>query len=404
MPSRGDRARPTAPRQTVTVDEIKDGLLARLDQVLDRYAPPAPGSHRTGGRYFTLNPGRADRHVGSFYVTLAGPAAGRWTDHATGQHGDVIDLIALSLGLDARGAFAEARAFLGLETESPEHRRARERAAEAARLRRAAEAQAAEQKREAARSHAQALWLSGAERIAGTPVDAYLRARGIDLAPLGRQPRALRYHAACRYHRGRIVDRVDPETGAIARRAQSLPPLTLPAMLAAITDGRGRHIGTHRTYLAIGGDGRWGKAPVDTPKKVLGDMAGGAIRLWSGAGPRGGKGCPLSECAPGTRVYIAEGIETALSAVVLRPEARVLAAISLSNMGAVDLPANVAEVVLIADGDDDPQAQAALQRAIDAHVARGRRVRLVQAPAGQDLNDCLRAAQRAQAAAQGGAA
>jgi hypothetical protein len=383
-------------RQQVSIDDIKERLLMQLDTVLDRYAPPARGSHRDGGRYFTLNPGRADRNVGSFYVTVQGPKAGCWIDHATGQHGDVLDLIGLSLGFnDARDTIREARAFLGLDTETPELRRAREKAAEAARTRRRAEAEAEKARAVRARKGAQALWLSAQERISATPVDLYLRARGIDLAQLGRQPRAIRYHPACSYVGREEFDQVDEATGEITRAWRNLPAVPMPAMVTAITDGRGNHVATHRTYLAIGPNGLWGKAPVPDPKKVLGQFAGGVVRLWSGAGPRGGKGAPLSDCPPGTRVYLAEGIETALSVVVLRPEARVLAAVSLSNMGAVDLPPNVAEVVLVSDGDDHPQARAALERAVATHAAAGRVVRVLEATGGQDLNDRLRAAQAA---------
>ena len=56
------------------------------------------------GRYWTVGnvqnaPGR------SLYVRLQGPesgpgAAGKWTDAATGEHGDLLDLIALNRGLD----------------------------------------------------------------------------------------------------------------------------------------------------------------------------------------------------------------------------------------------------------------------------------------------------------------
>lgn len=383
-------------RHAHSIEQIKAMLTDRIDQVVARYAPPAAGSHTTQGRYFTLNPGRADRNVGSFYVTMAGPKAGAWIDHATGQHGDLIDLIGLALGFsDARDQIREARAFLGLETETPELRRARERAADAARQRRRAEAEAEKARAMRSRKGAQALWLSAQERISATPVELYLRARGIDLARLGRQPRAIRYHPACSYVGREEFDQVDEATGEITRAWRNLPPVPMPAMVTAITDGRGNHVATHRTYLAIGPDGRWGKAPVPDPKKVLGQFAGGAVRLWSGAGPRGGKGARLSDCPPGTRVYLAEGIETALSVVVLRPEARVLAAVSLSNMGAVDLPPNVAEVVLVSDGDDHPQARAALGRAVAAHAAAGRVVRVLPATGGQDLNDRLRAAQAA---------
>lgn len=388
-------------RQSVTIDEIKDRLLAQLDQVLDRYAPPAPGSYRKGGRYFTLNPGRADRRVGSFCVTLSGPDAGRWIDFATHPRGgDVLDLIGLALNLSPVDTIREARAFLGLDTESPEVKRARERAAEAAKERRAAEALAEKARAVRRRKAAQALWLSAQERIAGTPVDAYLRGRGIDLSALGWQPRAIRYHPECLYLREEEV--VDPETGEITTRAA--PPLKLPAMVTAITRGS-EHVGTHRTYLGIDpATGRWAKAPVPDAKKVLGEMMGGSIRLGNGTGPRGGRGAPLSACPPGTRVHVAEGIETALSVLMLRPGLRMLAAVSLGNMGEIDLPDTVTEVVLIPDGDEGAQAQAAFARAVERHAARGREVRVLPPVAGQDFNDRLQAALAAEAMGQEGAA
>src|SRR6056297_3537880 len=58
---------------------------------------------RKQGRYWIVGdvqntPGR------SLYVRLSGPtsgpgAAGKWTDSATGQHGDLLDLIALNMGI-----------------------------------------------------------------------------------------------------------------------------------------------------------------------------------------------------------------------------------------------------------------------------------------------------------------
>jgi hypothetical protein len=38
----------------------------------------------------------------SLYVRLAGPSAGKWTDAATGEHGDLLDLIALNQNLPLR--------------------------------------------------------------------------------------------------------------------------------------------------------------------------------------------------------------------------------------------------------------------------------------------------------------
>jgi hypothetical protein len=142
------------------------------------------------------------------------------------------------------------------------------------------------------------------------------------------------------------------------------------------------------------------KADVSAAKKVLGRALGGRIGLSSGDGPRGGKGAPLAQCPPGTRVYIAEGIETALSAVILKPEARVLACVSLANMGQIELPRNVAEVVLLSDNDTNPQALAQFQAAVDAHARAGRRVRVWRSDVpGEDLNDALQRAIRARGAA-----
>ncbi|MCB1349833.1 MAG: hypothetical protein KDK11_14790, partial [Maritimibacter sp.] len=125
-------------RATYSIDEIKDMLLARIGEVAQHYAPPAKGSHTTYGKYFTLNPGRADRSVGSFWVQMTGAKAGKWRDHATGDFGDVLDLIGLSLGItDPAAQLKEARAFLGLATLGPDERRARERAAARARAQRA---------------------------------------------------------------------------------------------------------------------------------------------------------------------------------------------------------------------------------------------------------------------------
>lgn len=382
-----------SPRQALTIDDIKDRLLLQLDSVVARYAPPAPGSYTKGGLYATLNPGRADRSVGSFFIHMTGPKAGRWADYAmSGREaaGDVLDLIRLSCGFStAADAIREARAFLGLEHESPELARSRAAASEALRQRRQAEAERAAAQRQKQAEWARGLYLSAREDILGTPVEHYLAGRGIDLRALARVPAALRYHPECTYVEER--DRIDPDTGEVLGTDRIRHKL--PAMVAAIVDGRGGIIAAHRTYLAIGPEGRWTKAPLPDAKKVLGDYRGGSVRLSTGHGPRGGKAVRLAACPPGTRVVIGEGIETCLSVMRLRPDLRVLAGVSLSNLAAIDLPANVAEVVLLSDGDTHPQAVAAFDAAVAAHAARGRVVRVWRSPvAGEDFNDALKRA------------
>src|ERR1700746_3429391 len=74
---------------------------------------------RRSGRYWIIGdvqntPGR------SLYVRLQGPeygpgAAGKWTDAATGEHGDLLDLIALNRSHHRLGeAMEEAPSFLAL--------------------------------------------------------------------------------------------------------------------------------------------------------------------------------------------------------------------------------------------------------------------------------------------------
>ncbi|MGY9047709.1 MAG: DUF7146 domain-containing protein [Rhodobacterales bacterium] len=379
-------------RQTYGIEQIKDMLLARLHDVVAQYAPPAEGSHTDFGKYFTLNPGRADRRVGSFCITMSGPEAGRWVDFAMGPRagsraqcacGDVLDLIGLSLGLsDPRDQLREARTFLGLETESPDVRRQRERAVAEAKARREAQAKVEDERKAKRAGIAQRIWLEATPTLRGTPVDHYLRdARGIDLARLGRAPGVIRFHPACYY------SHTDQETGDVTEGK-------FPAMVAAI-NRRHEFVAVHRTYLATDDQGRWQKADLPVSKKVLGDYAGASINIWRGQGPRGGKPASLPNCPPDSHVFITEGIEDALSVVTLHPQLRVLAAVSLSNIGYVDLPPNVTRVTLVADLDDNDTARHALDMAIARHRKAGRAVHLFQNVwGGKDLNDALRLAQQ----------
>lgn len=380
-------SRATDNRHTYSIEQIKQMLIDQIDSVVAAYAPAVAGSYTLHGKYFTLNPGRVDKSVGSFWVDVSGgPKTGRWCDHATGQFGDVLDLIGLQGGLDASAKIREARAFLGLVHEGPEDRRRRQQAIQAGQARRAEGLRREAQKRHDAARRAHAVWLSAEESLRDTPVEFYLRdARGIDLRAMGRQPKSLRFGRRVFYKH------IDPETGEVIEDH-------FPAMLALVHDGKGQVMALHRTYLALV-DGRWNKAPVPKAKKVMGGFGGGSIRLSSGIGPRGGKGAPLAQCPAGSHVYITEGIEDGLSCAAILPEARVIAAISLGNFGQVQLPEAVSSVTLIADQDESPEARDAFERAVAAHAAAGRAVRVWRnRHGGKDLNDALRAARREGAA------
>src|SRR5262245_40417735 len=88
-------------------------LAEQAEAVCRRYLPQG----RREGRYWLVGdmrgtPGR------SLYVRLAGGdggAPGKWTDAATGDHGDLLDIVAASCGhARLRETLAEARSFLSL--------------------------------------------------------------------------------------------------------------------------------------------------------------------------------------------------------------------------------------------------------------------------------------------------
>jgi putative DNA primase/helicase len=137
-------------------------------------------------------------------------------------------------------------------------------------------------------------------------------------------------------------------------------------MVALVTRGTDRTpLAVHRTFIAI--EGRK-KAPIKRAKMTLGSCGG--VRI----GPLGGQ------------LRIAEGIETALSTMQAtgRPA---WAALSRSGLRTLDLPADVGDVVLLADGDEP--GEAAAREAGWRWKCEGRRVRLARPPRGFDFNDVL---------------
>lgn len=324
-------------------------LLARAADALARDLLPAG---RRAGRYYKVG-GVDNTPGGSLALHLAGPRAGRWADYATGEFGDALDLVAAVRFRGDRGAALDwSRAWLGLDGD-----RAPPLAGAAP-----ATPEMADQDAERRRRAALRLYLEAQPSIAGTPAAAYLAGRGIDLAELGRQPRALRYHPRLR----------QPE----AQRE-------FPALIAAVT-ARGVHVATHRTWLAQRTDGSWGKAPVPTPKMSLGPVSGGLIAI-----SRGASGRPLRDAPDCEAVVLGEGIETCLSIALACPELRVLCAVSLPNLAAVQLPPAIGMVILAADNDANPQARAQLHRAVRHFANEGRAVRIARSPVGSDFNDCL---------------
>lgn len=352
--------------------DIKDLVAALNDRLPELCAELMPAGRREGGEYVEASTARGGRGD-ALKVCLRGAKRGVFKHFASGEGGDALDLIAYCLELDKRAAYRWARGWLGWETvDENERAEIRRKAA-----RRAAEAEAQQrQQADAYKRKARALWLKGAREILGTPVDDYLRqARGIDVRRLARPPSALRYLDAC--YCGELGDFRDPTS-------------FVPAMLANVS-ADGPQVATHRTWLGevIDADGvvTWDKRPgIRKPRKVYGPMGGGTIRL-----QRGASGKPLADCPADDLVYVTEGIEDALATALIVPEARVMAAISVGNMGDVWLPPQLRRVVLVGDNDAKPEPVEGLRRSVARLRARGFEVGLYRPPAGiKDMNDLWR--------------
>jgi putative DNA primase/helicase len=186
-----------------------------------------------------------------------------------------------------------------------------------------------------------ALWQS-AKPAQGTLVEAYLASRGVELPP----PNALRFHSGLKHPSGGIW----------------------PVMLALVTNGvDGRPLSIHRTFIAKDGGG---KAPVDPQKMSLGPCRGGTVRL----------------AEPGGVLMIGEGIETCLAAM-LATGLPGWAALSTSGLRGLNLPEDVRDVIILADGDEP--GEAAARDCALRWKRQGRRVRIARPPLGMDFNDLL---------------
>ena len=96
--------------------EIAAALSTRAEDVCRRYLPRG----RRQGRYWTIGDTSGAKGR-SLFVRLAPPGIpGKWTDAATNEHGDLLDLIRLHTGgASLRHAMEEALAFLSLPPSAP---------------------------------------------------------------------------------------------------------------------------------------------------------------------------------------------------------------------------------------------------------------------------------------------
>jgi DNA primase len=176
----------------------------------------------------------------------------------------------------------------------------------------------------------------------GTLVDTYLRSRGISVA----LPPTIGFHSGLKHPSGTLW----------------------PGLVALVTRGSDDlPLAVHRTFLSPEGTG---KAPIEPQKMMLGPCRGGAVRL----------------AAAEQVLMVGEGIETCLAAMQATG-APAWAALSTSGLRTLELPAEIREVIVLADGDEPGEAAALY--AGRRWKREGRAVRIARPPCGMDFNDVL---------------
>ncbi|AZO14696.1 MULTISPECIES: toprim domain-containing protein [unclassified Mesorhizobium] len=319
------------------ISELAHRLGRRAEAVCRRYL----SNGRRVGNYWLVGDAR-NAQGRSMFVRLKGSesgkgAAGKWTDAATGEHGDLLDVIRESLGLaDFRDVSKEARSFLSMPYVDCERGEPRSPAVPAA-----------GGSTEAARRLVSMSW-----SIPGTLVETYLRGRGVTAL---HETGSLRFHPSCYYR---------PDGG---------PTETWPAMIATVTDLKGKLTGAHRTWLDPAGfsEAHLGRAPIDTPRRAMGELLGHAVRF----------GCCCDVMAAG------EGIETMLSQRTVLPAMPAMAALSAAHLSAILFPGTLRRIYIARD--NDPAGDAAVATLIERTNAAGIEA-IVLTPQLGDFNEDLR--------------
>ena len=286
-------------RLSTRAAELSERLAQSAQAVCRHYLPAG----RREGRYWMVgdvagSPGR------SLYVRLFETergTIGKWVDAATGEHGDLVDLIRLN---QRHGRLSEtieeAERFLSLPPSASDDNSTAAIFAKPAR---------------AGSSTAARRLFAASKPLTESLAAAYLRSRGI--TRVSDLP-ALRFHPRCYYRPNE--DDVPGTPGAF------------PALIAAVTDSHGVQTGTHRTWLDPSGGM---KAKVASPRRAMGNILFNAVRLG----------------AAGDVLIAGEGIETMLSLREVLPTMPMAAATSSAHLAAIQFPPTLQRLYVARDRD-----------------------------------------------------
>ncbi|QFT95572.1 hypothetical protein FIU86_22145 (plasmid) [Roseovarius sp. THAF9] len=319
-----------------SIADLSADLADRAESFCRQYFPEG----RKQGNYWQVGDtsGAKGQSLAIRLQAQDGRKAGSWQDFATGEYGDLIDLLQERLGsVTLKETLSEARSFLGAAPcPSVPHDTRKDGLPNAGPSKRTA--------------RARKLFAAG-KPVLGSLAATYLQGRSITrLGP------ALRYHPRVFLRQGED----DPD-----------PLQRAPALLAKITDNRGQITGCARFYL---GPSTGGLAAIESPKRILGQLHGHAIRFWSGS--------------PRTDLIVGEGLENSLSVGTALPEFDLASCLTATHLGLFIPPPGIKRIWIARDNDQaGHEASKRLRKHLESlGIACGDLV-----PTMGDFNDDLRA-------------
>lgn len=315
----------------IDAGQVARGLASDAEHFCRTYFP----NGRKVGNYWQMGDvtGAAGRSLSIRLKPAGGRKSGKWTDHATGAYGDLLDLLAHHFPFKTYAALLEeASSYLGHRPTLPD---------------------------EGSRTPAQNLSPSSTaasgkrlfgygQEIADTLAEHYLRQRSIT-----------RFGPALAFHPSAYL-----RNDSGQRRAY-------PALLAAITNDAGEITGCSRIFLA---EPTGQIASIESPKRVLGDLYGNGIRFgpWQTA----------------QDLIVGEGLENTLSVGTALPTAALISCLTATHLAGFTCPLQT-ERVWIAHDNDDAGTRAA--RHLTDRLAASGRQSFPLSPVRSDHNDDLMA-------------
>ena len=265
----------------------------------------------------------------SLYIKMDGEGIGNWIDAATGQRGDLLDLIAAQRSLSIKDAIPIATEMI--RKNNP-----------------VSSIQGKTPKRDNTKA-AISLWHRA------KPINENYSKHG------------LKYFTS----RGLTIENNINDLRFLqdAWLRVNDQKLVLPAIIACVRNASGEIIAVHRTFLD---PEKPIKANIDEPKRALGGLTGGA--------------CWLRKKDPS--LIVAEGLETALSLGMAFPTVSLAAGLTAHHLSVMEIPAFYNRIMIAAD-NDAPGKNAA--KTLKENIYNEKRHIVIVSPSGDDFNDDLRA-------------